>query len=45
MNLGCGVIAVLLAFVIGAGALFVATPADDATDPQKGPVAEASSLP
>jgi hypothetical protein len=45
MNLGCGVVAVLLAFILGAGALFVAVPAPDLSDVQAGPVVEASPVP
>lgn len=45
MNVGCGVIAVLLAFVIGAGALFVAMPAGEQGDVQAGPAVEASAIP
>jgi hypothetical protein len=45
MNLGCGVVAVLIAVILGAGALFVATPAEDSTGATAGAAIEASPRP
>jgi hypothetical protein len=45
MNLGCGLVAVLLAFILGAGALFVAMPSPDLTDVQAGAIVEAAPSP
>jgi hypothetical protein len=45
MNLGCGVVALLIAVILGAGAIFVATPGEDSTGAAAGPAIEASPRP
>lgn len=45
MNIGCGLLALLLAFIVGAGAFFVAMPAGDLASGSAGPIVEVSAPP